>query len=362
MSLSFCTLLLVRVDLRESAASFTGRDTMDRQMLKMSFALALIGVVMLASCQKAYHQPNERYVMVAANIQLPYWVEASAGFMDAARVLGVKADVVGPNNYDPDEELADFQKAVATHPTGILLSPAQPKLFDAAIDAAIREGIPVITMDSDAPNSARVLFIGTNNTAAGAEAGRHMADLLHEHGNVVIITIPGQLNQEERLRGAQEALSAYPRIKVIATLNDQGQTEKADDEFSALLAKNKKIDGVLCLEASGGPGAAEVLHRLSLKGKIKIVAFDKTPETLDWISRGTVDGTIAQKPYTMSYYGLTFLDDLHHNAVHLFRDWRTAPASPLPSDVETGTAWVDSSNVASFQAAVASYQHPFASM
>jgi ribose transport system substrate-binding protein len=339
-----------------------GGKFMHRKLVCTGFLAALIGVVLQSSCQKPYHQPDERYVLVASNLQLPYWVEASAGFMDAARTLGVKADVVGPTNYDPKAELADFQKAVAGHPTGILISPAQAPLFDTAIDAAIQEGIPVITMDSDAPNSKRILFIGTNNTAAGAEAGRHMAELLHGHGNVVIIAIPGQLNQEERLRGARDALSAYPRIKVIATLNDEGQTENADDEFSTLLAKNKKIDGVLCLEASGGPGAAEVLHRLSLKGKIQIVAFDKTPETLDWISRGTIDGTIAQKPYTMSYYGLTFLDDLHHNAVHLFRNWQTAPSSPLPVDVETGTAWIDPGNVASFQAALANYRQPFASM
>jgi ribose transport system substrate-binding protein len=335
---------------------------MNRRKAQLTLVLALIGAAFAASCHKSYHQPDERYVLVAANIQLPYWVEATAGFADAARVLGVKAEVVGPDTYDPKAELADLQKAVATHPTGILLSPAQPQIFDSAIDAAIREGIPVITIDSDAPASRRILFIGTNNTKAGAEAGQHMAALLHGRGNVVIITIPGQLNLEERLRGAQQALSAYPHIKVIATFNDQGRPEIANDDLSTLIGKKKKVDGVLCLEASGGPGAAEVLHRLSLKSAIKIVAFDKTPETLDWISRGAIAGTIAQKPYTMSYYGLTFLDDLHHNAVHLFRDWRTAPASPLPSDVDTGTAWVDSSNVASFEAALASYRQPFSSM
>jgi ribose transport system substrate-binding protein len=335
---------------------------MHRAMGWLSFSLVLTGLVLFSSCQKPYHQQDERYVLVAANIQLPYWQEASAGFTDAARVLGVKADVAGPDTYDPKEELADFQKAVATHPTGILLSPANPQLFNSAIDAAIQEGIPVITMDSDAPASKRILFIGTDNETAGAEAGQHMADLLHDHGNVVIITIPGQLNLEERLRGSQQALAAYPRIKVIATLNDQGQPEKANDELSGLIDKKKKIDGVLCIEASGGPGAAEVLHRLSLQGTVKIVAFDKTPETLDWISSGLIAGTIAQKPYTMSYYGLTFLDDLHHNAVHLFRDWRTAPASPLPSDVDTGTAWIDSGNVATFKAAAASYHQPFGSM
>ena len=55
----------------------------------------------------------------------------------------------------------------------------------------------------------------------------------------------------------------------------------------------------------------------------------------------------------MSYYGLKFLDDLHHNIVHEFRDWRNAPASPLPTRVDTGTAWVDKSNVDAFRAAEA---------
>ena len=47
----------------------------------------------------------------------------------------------------------------------------------------------------------------------------------------------------------------------------------------------------------------------------------------------------------MAYYGLKFLDDLHHNAVHEFKDWRTAPTAPLPSWVDTGTAVVDKNNL-----------------
>jgi ribose transport system substrate-binding protein len=335
---------------------------MQARTARWAFILVLTGTVLLVSCQKSYHQPDERYVMVAANIQLPYWHEAAAGFRDAAGVLGVKSEVVGPSRYDPRQELDAFKQAVAGNPTGILVSPAQPQLFLSAINAAIEKGIPVITVDSDAPNSRRVLFIGTNNVNAGAEGGRHMAELLHGAGNIVIITIPGQLNQDERLSGARQALAAYPKIKVEATLNDEGRPETANDEVSKLLEKKNNIAGFLCLEASGGPGVAEVLHRLSLNGKIKVVAFDKSTETLDWISEGLIAGTVAQKPYTMSYYGLTFLDDLHHNAVHLFKDWRTAPASPLPSLVDTGTDWVDSANADAFRQALASHEQPLSSM
>jgi ribose transport system substrate-binding protein len=332
---------------------------MRRRIVVMTLILALAGTVFLTSCEKSYHQVGERYVLVAANIKLPYWREAIAGFMDAAGVLGVKAEVMGPDAYNPQEEVQDFEKAASGHPAGILVSPAQPQIFTSAINAAIQQGIPVITMDSDAPDSRRILFIGTDNLQAGLESGRHMAEVLHGQGNVVIIAIPGQFNQEQRLRGAKQALSGYAKIKVIDTLNDQGKPEIANDEVSRLLAQKKPIDGILCLEASGGPGAAEVLHRLDMAGKIQIVAFDKNPETLDWISEGVIAGTVAQKPYTMSYYGLTFLDDLHHNAVHEFKNWRTAPASPLPSFVDTGTAWVDKSNVGAFKSALASYERPF---
>jgi hypothetical protein len=58
----------------------------------------------------------------------------------------------------------------------------------------------------------------------------------------------------------------------------------------------------------------------------------------------------------MAFYGVRFLDDLHHNAVHEFKDWATAPTAPLPTFVDTGTAVVDATNLAAFQKALA--EHP----
>lgn len=328
-----------------------------RTTKSVSVAVLLIATF-LASCQKPFHQENERYIFVAANITLPYWQEAQAGFMDSARRLGVKAEFTGPTTYSPDEQLEAFQKAVTKRPAGILISPTRPELFKDAIGAAVQQGIPVICVDSDAPDSRRVLFVGTDNYHAGVESAKRMADLLRGDGRLVLISISGQLNLEERLRGVNDVLKKYPKIKVTNTLNDKGDPRMANDQISALLEAKEKIDGILCLEASGGPGAAEALHRLDMGGKISIVAMDKNPETLDWISRGVISATIAQKPYTMSFYGLKFLDDLHHNIVLEFKDWRTAPTSPLPIRVDTGTAVVDQSNLAAFRAAEATRQKP----
>ena len=69
------------------------------------YFLVLFALVPLASCQKPFHDKEERYAFVATNVSLPYWQEAKAGFMESAHVLGVKGEFSGPSTYAPDEEL-----------------------------------------------------------------------------------------------------------------------------------------------------------------------------------------------------------------------------------------------------------------
>jgi len=308
-----------------------------------------VGAALIASCSNPYHETNERYVFVATNINLPYWQDAQAGFLDAATALGVKGELVGPTGYAPNAELGTFRQVVEEHPAGICLSAARPEIFQAAINEAIAQGIPVICVDADAPNSKRVLYIGTDNFKAGKESLKQMAALVPGNGSVVVITIPGQRNLDDRMAGVADALKNFPAIKLTKILDDKGDARSAFDQASELIQKKEKVDGIICLEATGGSGAAEALHRLGMEGQLPIVAFDDDPEKLDWIERGAIAATIAQKPYVMSYYGLKFLDDLHHNAVPLSQDWRTALAAPIPAFVDTGTVVVDKNNLKNYR-------------
>jgi ribose transport system substrate-binding protein len=317
--------------------------------------MMLAGTVLLVGCGKAPHE-GEHYVLVATNNKLPYWQEANAGFSDAIRQLGfgVKAELVGPDSYSPNDELNAFNQAVSTTPSGILVSPAAVDLFKGPISSAIKQGIPVICIDSDAPDSGRLMFIGTDNYRAGVSSGTRLAEALHGSGDVVVVTVPGQYNLDERLRGAKDAFARFPKIH-YQVIDDQGDSSKANDLISGIVGKKAKLDGILCLEASGGPGAAEALHRLNLDGKVTVVAMDKDPETMDFIASGAILSSTAQKPYTMAFYGVRFLDDLHHNVVHEFADWRTAPASPLPTLIDTGVGVVDKTNIQAYQDAAKGY-------
>jgi ribose transport system substrate-binding protein len=348
-----------------SARSAEGRTEWERRISMRKHAVALASFLILlvaaaiVSCAKPYHAETEHYYFVATNINLPYWQEAEAGFLDAAKNLGVKAELVGPATYDPGAEATMFRDIVDKQPpvSGICLSAARPEFFRADIDRAVAAGIPVICVDADVPESKRVSYIGTDNVRAGRESVKRMATLVPK-GNIVVITIPGQRNLDDRLAGVADGLKNYPALKLMKIVDDKGDWRNAFDQISDMVLKKEKMDGIICLEATGGPGAADALNRFDMAGKIPIVAFDKDPKTLDLIEKGAISSTIAQKPYVMSYYGLKLLDDLHHNAVKEFKDWRTAPAPPVPNGVDTGTAVVDKSNLAAFRQAMAALPKP----
>jgi ribose transport system substrate-binding protein len=119
-------------------------------------------------------------------------------------------------------------------------------------------------------------------------------------------------------------------------------------EFSAdgirlgFIGKEKdKVDAFVCLEAQSGKEVAGLLDRYNVTGKV-VMAMDTDPETLDWIQKGKIAATIAQKPYTMAYVGMQMLDTLyHHKPPALASDWSKDIYAPVPSFVDTGSSLIE---------------------
>jgi ribose transport system substrate-binding protein len=308
-------------------------------------------VVPMLSCGSE-HSADERYFFVTTNVKLPYWQSAGAGFVQEAKEWKLRADFVGPDTYDPKAELQEFRNAVQAKPSGILVSAADANLLKDDIDQAIAAGIPVLTIDSDAPTSKRLFFIGTNNYQAGLNGGNRLAKELKGKGNVVVFTMPEQANLQDRLRGYRDALESHPEIKITQVVDIKGDPRVAFDTTNQLLGKDRdKVNAFVCLEAQAGKEVATVMDGNKVKDKV-IIAMDTDPETLDWVSKGVIAATISQKPYTMANVGLRMLDDLHHHKLaSLDKNWAEDSFSPIPSFVDTGSALIDKNNVAAFQAA-----------
>jgi ribose transport system substrate-binding protein len=316
-------------------------------------AWLLSGVLLtLAGCTGGTgHKSNEKYYLISANVKLPYWQSAASGLGRAARQLDVTAEMKGPDSYDPAAEQQAFRDALAQKPAGILVSAADPNLLKTDIDNAIGQGVPVITVDSDTPSSKRLTFIGTNNLQAGRMGGQRLIKELNGRGSVVIYTMPGQANLAERLHGYKDVLGDSG-IKIVDTVDVKGDPRVAFDRTTEIIDQGKlKPDAFACLEAIACKEVADVLDRKNVKGKV-IVAMDTDPGTLEWIKKGAIAATIAQKPFTMAYYGLKMLGDLHLNKPGaLDQNWANDTMSPLPTYIDTGATLIDKSNVDAFTSA-----------
>ena len=308
-------------------------------------AVLAIGLPLLVGCPR--HEKKEQYYLVATNIKLPYWQTAAAGFDAAAREYGVSAEMRGPDTFDPQAEVTEFRSAVALKPAGILVSVANSTLMAPEIDSAIAAGVPVITIDSDAPASHRLYFIGTNNLEAGRLGGNRVAALLNGKGNVVFFSVAGQANQDERFKGYKDVFAAFPGIKIVENFDMKGDSGTAMDKATEYLARAgaQKVDAFVCLEASAGKDVGEAFRRASSKGRV-LIAMDTDEATLRLVKDGTIDSTISQKPYTMAFMGLKAVDDIYHYPVKpLAQDYALDPFAPFPAFIDTGVSLVDKSNV-----------------
>ncbi len=323
-----------------------------RMTKRKSFLLFFLSIALglpLWNCAGPYHGATETYVLVATNTKIPYWQAAAAGLNRAAAQLKVKADFVGPETYYPAAQRDEFRRVVSKKPTGILVSPADPEMMRPEIDAAIAKGIPVVTIDSDAPASKRLFYVGTDNYQAGLMGARQAVEHLKGKGNVVVFTMPGQANLSDRLRGYREVFAAHPQIKITEVVDIKGDPTVAFDRTMEIAEKAPaSVDAFVCMEALACEEVAEVLYRNRITGKV-IVAMDADDSTLDWIRKGSIVATVGQKPFTMAYTAVRMLDDVHHNGpASLGQNWQADPVSPLPVFVDTGVFLVNKANVDAF--------------
>jgi ribose transport system substrate-binding protein len=320
----------------------------------VTIALVALGLTFMSGCE-GRHTAKEVFYLISVNQALPYWQSAAAGFKKAGAEYKVTARVVGPDGHDPQAELTELNNAVAAKAGGILISVADAAVLKPGIDAAVSAGIPVITIDSDAADSHRLYFIGTNNLEAGRLGGQRAVEKLGGKGNIVVFTFAGQPNTEERLKGIKDVFSIHPDLKIVDVVDIKADPKTAFDKTQQYMALTgpKQIAAFICLDSASGKPVSDAVARVSGTNRL-VISWDVSPDTLAAIKAGTIDSTVVQKPYTMGYVGLKALDQVFHDApVQAGKDFTTDSFSPYPSFVDTGTSLVDKSNVDVYIAAEA---------
>ncbi|QDS99583.1 substrate-binding domain-containing protein [Adhaeretor mobilis] len=220
-----------------------------------------------------------------------------------------------------DEQLKLLEKIDRNAFDGCAVSPLDAKKETPLLNSLAKD-MHLVTFDSDAPESDRQYYIGTRNYNAGKFVGNMVREALPEGGKVcVLIATLSKGNLQERVEGyeksmqiAQEdAKESDPSWETVAILTDDGDPAKAEQNVIQALQMNEDIGCFVGLNGWQGPAMLKVLADKGLLNKVRIVAFDEDPETLQGIVDGSVHATIAQDPFNYGYEAVRVLASLHNN-------------------------------------------------
>ena len=314
-------------------------------LILMAFALAAGGCgrkKTAAIGSKAGKRPD-LYIEVSALGHLDYFDDHKLGMKLVGEVLGVETDYRGPSDYNMDEMILSLELAIARKPGGLVVVGFEESLTP-IVNKAVDAGIPVVTVDSDLPNSRRIAFVGTGNRRAGYTGGMKMAELLNSEGKIALMTKVGQPNLEERIEGYRDALAKFPKMEIVQVVDTASDPTRAAQAAATLIQKYPDLAGIGCVEAAGGAGAATAVKEAGKVGKIRVVAMDRGSEILHYIEEGVIDASIAQQTALMPYYAVLILHTLNHTDIPITSANEKAGVPGCPAVIDTGVIVVDKTN------------------
>lgn len=280
-----------------------------KRSTQCTFICLLALCFLLIGCGSEPVKPpkTQKKLVFITNTASNFWKVAQKGVEKAdAELADVEALFKMPfggtakeqEKYINDSLLKDDADAIA-------ISPIDPAGQEALINKTAKK-VLVITQDSDAPNSDRVLYLGADNRAAGAQAGELLKQALPKGGKVMVFAGKRVQNALERLGGLRQAV-ADTKIEIIDLMLDDTDHMKAKDNAMETIAKYPDIAGMVGLWSYNGPAILQAVRNTNKVGAIKIVCFDDENDTLEGIKDGSIFGTVAQQPFEYGYQAVTLM-------------------------------------------------------
>lgn len=279
----------------------------------------LLAGLMLAGCQGGTKEGGDaasggESKGSGEKIKLAFVTNNSSDFWTIARKGTEKATSEMPNvevNFVlPDGSAADQKRVLdellTTGVDGIAISPVSPAdQIDMLNDAASKT--IVVTQDSDAPSSNRVCYIGTDNVAAGRQAGALIKEALPEGGKIMLfVGMKDAQNAKERIQGIEEALKGS-NVTILDVRTDDTDRVRAKANVSDAMVKNPDLACLVGLWSYNGPAILSAVRDANKAGKIKIVTFDEEDDTLAGVKAGDIFGTVVQQPFEFGYQSVKML-------------------------------------------------------
>jgi ribose transport system substrate-binding protein len=306
-----------------------------RSLLAMPAALGLG-----AALTTRAHAQEKRTLAFVVNVSADFWTICRRGIEKANREHpDFNMEMIVPGQASAAEQRRIVDELLARKVAGIAISPINPANSTEMLNRVAAQAV-LFTSDSDAPNSNRAVYIGTDNVAAGREAGKQMKRALPNGGKAMLFvgTMDAD-NARERVQGIREELQGG-NINIVDIRTDESDIARAQRNVEDTLARYADINLLVGLWAYNTPQIYQAVKGAGREGKIKIVGFDEDGLTLRGVAEGVIESTVVQQPFEFGYQSMVGM------VKYLNNDRAFIPAS---KQIIIPTRIIDKSNVSEFQ-------------
>ena len=270
--------------------------------------IALVCLALLASLAACSRSGDKKLKLAfITNNASDFWTIARKGVEQAGRELpNVETEFKIPGEGTAAEQKRIIDDLLAKGIDGMAISPVDPDNQTQLINDAVKQAL-VLTQDSDAPKSDRTCYIGTDNVAAGRQAGELIKEVLPQGGKIMIFV--GKLdarNAQERYQGIKESLQGS-KVEIMDVRTDDTDRVRAKSNASDTLVKYPDVACLVGLWSYNGPAILNAVKDAGKVGQVKIVSFDEEDETLAGVKSGAIYATVVQQPYEFGYQSVKLM-------------------------------------------------------
>ncbi len=239
-----------------------------------------------------------------------YWTICNKGTQAAAKELGdVQVQFVQPDDGTAAKQKSQVDDLLAKGVKGIAISPVDPANETPYLNT-VASKTNLITSDSDAAESNRLCYIGTDNHAAGVMAGDLLKKALPNGGKIMLFVGKSDAqNAHDRITGLEDSIKGT-KIQVVDVRTDDADHARAKQNAADALVKIPDLAGMVGIWSYNGPAIYSAVKGANKVGKVQIVAFDQEADTMTGVQDGTIYGAIVQDPYQFGYQSIKLLDQL----------------------------------------------------
>ena len=241
--------------------------------------------------------------VVLKTLASEYWGYVKNGCDAAAAELGIKVTVVGPGaESEIEQQVAMIEQQIGAGVDAIVCAPNDAGAAANALQAALDQGIPVLSVDTNVGIAGQTSFVGTMNDEAAYQGGIWAIDTLGTDIKAVIIYGQEGDNTSNLRRSGYEKACQEKGVEVLSALSGQNTTDGATKTMEDMISSfGDQIDVVFCHNDDTAVGAMNACKSAGLTD-VTIVGFDGNKSAVELIQAGElVKATVAQQPYAMGY-------------------------------------------------------------